>query len=103
MSKKVKFMDWGCDVQKSKYSVDDSLALKLTHPEDGPIAIASVYLENYPITDEYKKDHCWIKTWSETEGILEALIEAEVVKKVNCPSIDVNGFGSRAILVKVLI
>ena len=103
MSKKVKFMSWECDVKKSNYSVDDSLALELTHPEDGPIAVASVYLENYPITGEYKKDHCWIKTWSENEGILEALVDAEVVEKVDCASIDVNGWGSKAVMVKVLI
>lgn len=103
MSKKVKFMRWECDVQKSHYSVDDSIALELTHPEDGPIATASVYLEDYAIVDPYKKDHCWIKTWSENEGILEALIEAGVVEKAQCASIDVNGWGSLAVLVKVLI
>lgn len=101
--KKVKFMHWECDVVKTKYQVDESIALKLTHPEDGPIATATVWLENYPITGEYKKDHCWIKTWSKNEGIFEALVEAGIIEKVNCASIDVNGWGSRAVMAKVLI
>ena len=101
--KKVKFMHWECDVVKTKYQVDESIALKLTHPEDGPIATATVWLENYPITGEYKKDHCWIKTWSENEGIFEALVEAGIIEEVKCGSINVNGFGSLAKMAKVLI
>lgn len=100
--KKVKFMSWECDIEKNHY-FDGSIALELTHPEDGPIATASVYLENYPIVEPYIKDHCWIKTWSENEGILEALVEAGVVERVDCASVDINGWGSRAIMVKVLI
>lgn len=103
MSQKVKFLSWECDVVKSNYVADDSIALELTHPEDGPIATATVYLDEWKISDDYKKDHCWIKTWSENEGILEALIEAEIIEKTDCPSIDVNGWGSKAVMVKVLI
>ncbi len=32
--KKVKFMKWECDVEKAYYQ-DGSIALELTHPEDG--------------------------------------------------------------------
>ena len=103
MSNKVKFMRWECDVVKSKYVVDDSLALELTHAQDGPIATATVYLSDFPIWSEHKHELCWIKTWSENEGILEALIEAGIVEKVSHPSVDVNGYGSKAIMVKVLI
>ena len=95
--KKVKFMQWECDVVKCHYK-DGSIALELTHPEDGPIATATVFLEDLQLKDGY----VWIKTWSENEGIYEALLEADVIGK-SITDYPVNGWGSVALMVKVLI
>lgn len=93
-------MSWECDIEKENYSANNAIALELTHPEDGPIAVATVCLPDVNVVLE--TNQTWIKTWSENEGILEALIEAGIVKHGNL-HVDVNGFGSMAVLVTVLI
>lgn len=95
---KVQFQDWNCDVYRGKY-FDVTAALSLTHPEDGPIVTASVYLEQHPVTSP---DITWIKTWSENKGIFEALLEAGVIEDLGLTA-EVNEFGSVAKLAKILI
>lgn len=97
--KKVQFKQWLCDVNKLNYGENDAIALTLTNPEDGPIATATVCIPDLPLPT---KDHTWIKTWSENEGMLEALVEAGIVEDEGV-ELQMNEFGSMAKLVKVLI
>lgn len=100
---KVRFKEWDCDVKISKYSVNNQIAITLTHTEDGPIATATVYLEQVLLSKQLIDDKVtFIKTWSENEGIFEALLEAGIIQDLH-DQFDVNGFGSIARLVKVLI
>lgn len=100
---KVKFKSWNCIVEKSTYRHDGSISLSLVDAEDGqPVATASTYLEDFPIADDYKSDHCWIKTWSENNGIVQALQLAGVIDVTGTTQV-VNPFGDYAILAKVLI
>lgn len=101
---KVKFKEWICDVNKKQYA-NGQIALTLTNPIDGPIATATVNLEEIGVIlsdKETKQGLTFIKTWSENEGILEILLEAKIIEILNL-TIDVNGYGSMAVLVKVLI
>lgn len=98
---KVKFMQWECYVEK-KYYNNNQIALSLTHPEDGPIATATVNLGTSISNDDINNNYTYIKTWSENEGILEALFEAGIIELTN-KAVCVNSFGSMAVLVKVLI
>lgn len=54
------------------------LAIQLVDPEDGcPNAIASVNLPDEPCPD----GHCYLKTYSENEGIADDLIEQGIVSQ----------------------
>ena len=48
ISREVKFKEWICDVNKKQYA-NGQIALTLTHPIDGPIATATVNLEEIGI------------------------------------------------------
>jgi len=65
------------EVRVGRY-MDGMLALKLIDPKTGePILVATVCM--YPAQYASKK-HVWIKNWSENEGILTALENANVVE-----------------------
>jgi len=99
---KVKFNNWNCVVETSYYVNDsEKIALLLIDADTGErIATASVNMEEPFPLDCSKKEHVWIKTWSENEGILEALVEAGVVEQVKHQLI--NEYGAIAQLVRVL-
>lgn len=75
--KKVKFMGWECDVRLAEYN-NGRIAIELTHPDDGPIAVASVNLPD----EECEPGHTFIKDWSENAGMTEALVEAGIVEVI---------------------
>ena len=81
MAKKVKFKNWNCIVTKSKYMDNDRIALVLTEEETGePVATASVNVVEYPMGGFSERNFTFIKNYSENEGMLDALIEAGIVK-----------------------
>ena len=97
---KVKFKKWNCIVEKKQY-INGRIALMLTDEETGePVATASVNIEEYRMSDRSKKDHTFIKDYSENEGMLEALIKAGIVEHTGLQF--PIGF-VKASLVKVLI
>lgn len=70
-------------------------AIQLIDPEDGcPNAVASVNLPD----EECPEGHCFLKTYSENEGIAQDLIESGIVSEP-------TGYSERlgAPLVKILI
>jgi hypothetical protein len=72
----VRFRHWVCTVQKCQYG-NGRPALKLVDAEDGsPIATATVNLPDVPLGG----NQVAIKSYSENEGLLQALIAAGVVK-----------------------
>jgi len=72
---KVKFKDWDCYVQKTKY-FDGNTALILLDQEDHvPVATATI---NHHSLD---KDEVAIKNYSENTGMLKALENAGIVQK----------------------
>lgn len=75
--KRVWFCDRDCDVYLAPYRDGGATAIQLIDRETAePVATASVNIpEAAPPTG-----FTWIKTWSENEGILEALIDAGVVQ-----------------------
>lgn len=54
-------------------------AIKLVEPSGETLALATVNLEGLSAPPP-GPDQVWIKDWSENEGMLEALIQAGVVK-----------------------
>lgn len=72
----VRFKHWVCVVRKSQYG-NDRPALQLIDAEDGsPIATATVNLPDVPLG----RNQVAIKNYSENAGMLEALVDAGVVK-----------------------
>ena len=74
---KMQFKDYKCLVGPAYYN-NGRKVLKLV--EDGPlceeIATATVNVVEYPCEDDY----AYIKDYSENEGIVEALVEAKIIK-----------------------
>ena len=72
----MKFKDWTCDIRKGTYP-NGRTALKVYDADTGePIATATVNLPDQPLPD----NHVFIKNWSENEGILDSLVEANYIK-----------------------
>jgi len=76
----MKYKKWYCNVTKQKYAVGNRFAIMLTDSTDGePIAIATVNIPGEYMTE----NEAAIKDYSENDGMLEALMNAGIVKKVN--------------------
>lgn len=76
--KTVKFRDWNCVVVKREYD-NGRPALQLIDAEDGsPIARATVNLPDV----ELGPNQVIVKSYSENEGMLEALVAADVALPV---------------------
>jgi hypothetical protein len=71
----VQYHEWKCGILTDRYQ-DGSIKLQLYHPQEGPIATATVYLPHAAFD---KSTHVAIKDYSENEGMLNALINAGVV------------------------
>jgi hypothetical protein len=63
---------------KDTYRNNGALALE-AYDDEGPFATLSV---NLPGSGALPKNQCYIKTYSENEGLLEQLVEQKVVKEV---------------------
>lgn len=73
----VRFRDWDCKVEFSRYTDNNRLAIILFDAKDGEqIAVASVNLPeaHLPV------NHVFIKDWSENAGMLQALVDAKIVR-----------------------
>ena len=77
LKQQVKFKEWTCDVFYSKYAENGNASLTLIDSTDhSPIAIASV---NPGV--EIPSDYVVIKDYSENEGMVDALIKADIIEK----------------------
>lgn len=87
----VRFLDTDCYLKVESYAANDRPCLRLFDCENyEPMATATVN-----IMEETPAPNCvFIKTWSENEGILEALEKAGVVKRTGRQIL--CGFGSVA-------
>jgi hypothetical protein len=70
----VKFREWDCTLQKSRYD-NDRLALSLVD-EEGPVATCTVNMPDVPLG----RNEVCIKDYSENEGMAAALEAAGVIK-----------------------
>ena len=80
---------------------NERIALILKDAETGePVATASVNIVDYTMSDKSAETHTFIKDWGENKGMLQALIDQNVVEDtgISWPT----GF-VEANLVKVLI
>lgn len=89
MSYTVRFKEWNCSIHFGKYLDNNRTAIVLRNArpmiEDGilhqpgtvPIAIATVNMPNVLLMDK----EIIIKNWSENEGILDALVEANIISE----------------------
>ena len=69
------FLDWRCQILTTRYT-NGTLALLMVDADDSqPIATPTVNLDGQP-----RHGGVFIKTWSENEGIDEALIAAGVLE-----------------------
>jgi hypothetical protein len=76
-SYEVRFKDWDCLVVKRWYQNNHRRALVLVDKENGsPIATASVNLPDIMVPPE----HVLIKSYSENEGMYEALLKADIIE-----------------------
>lgn len=72
---KVRFKEWDCIVQFHLYN-NCRTAIELVDEKDGePVLMATVNIPEAHI----ESDEVIIKNYSENEGILEVLIEAEII------------------------
>lgn len=75
-SKIVQFKDWQCRVQMRKYH-NGQAAIQLVDANDGDaICTASVCLPDHAQLPGW----VFIKDWSENQGVLDALIAANVIE-----------------------
>jgi len=73
---RMRFHLWDCYVQFSKYIDGKGTVIQLYDVNDNELVItATVNLPNIPVPP----GHVLIKDYSENAGILEALIEAEII------------------------
>lgn len=72
----VNFIGYECQVKVSRYAHGLTPCLSLIDSEGMPVATATVNVSNLQLPP----DCVVIKNYSENEGILEALIAAEIVK-----------------------
>jgi hypothetical protein len=77
MSKIFRFLEYDCTVSKDKYG-DGSLALQVWTLNHEPLCRASLNLSNFGIIPP--DDHIYVKDYAENQGILAALIDAEIVE-----------------------
>lgn len=103
----VHFREWKCRVVFGRYG-DDSLAISLVDAKSGePIATCSTFLAFNDIprgdipSNGLHSDQCYIKTWGGNEGIVEALVNAGIVKEVGLHT-KPGGHDSIAVLVELL-
>jgi hypothetical protein len=110
--KTVKFKNWKCRASLTKYQGNDATAITLVDAEDeSPVATCTVNIvkEHYhpdlhneiTFSGDLPKNQCYIKTWSENNGMIESLMEAGIVKPEGS-GIDVNGQGAIAVLVDII-
>ena len=79
MSNLVNFRGYCCRVTISNYYYGNSPCLNLISTLDGsPVATATVNLIDYGFLPP--QNCCFIKDYSENQGILEALTSAEIIK-----------------------
>ena len=72
----VKFKKWNCEIELAAYS-NGRIAILLNDKDTGEhILTASVNVPEYNL----KEDELFIKDWSENEGILKALCEAQIIE-----------------------
>lgn len=70
-------MEYPCSVHYSSYAHGGTTAMLLVDAETGEVIVyASVNIEDYPLKD----GQILIKNWSENAGVLEALVEAGIVR-----------------------
>lgn len=85
-------------IVRSKYA-DDSIALFCVDKDTGePICTPSVCLRGYGITP--REGYVFIKDYSENEGMVDALVAAEVIEK---PEIFHDGFPMAKLIHPALI
>lgn len=74
--KTVKFKQWNCKPVKAFYG-NGRIAIQLIDAEDGePIATATINIPD----EDIKDDEVIIKDYSENEGMLNALLEADIIE-----------------------
>lgn len=74
--KKVKFKNWSCNIERAYYG-NGRTALELVDEDGDPITVATVNIPEVP----QSRDEVFIKDWSENEGMVEALVAAEVISE----------------------
>lgn len=76
-SQKIIFKNWKCFIEKGTYS-NGRIALELIHSKDGePVLVATINIPEIFVA----KDEVIIKNYSENEGVLELLINANIISK----------------------
>lgn len=90
----VQFKHWKCKLEFGKYQ-NDRTSISLIDTEDnGPVATATVNLDNLPLP----ANHVFIKDYAENKGMLEALIDAEIIQHVMSIPISEFAFAELCIL-----
>ena len=93
--KTVRFLDQDCSVVLANYSSNGRIAIMLLCEDGSPMTTATSCID-HPMPEGCTA----IKTYSENEGILEALVEAGIVRETGHTA--TNGFAKFPI-VEVLV
>lgn len=81
---KCRFLQWNCNVEFYTYQ-DGSTCIKLTHPQSGPIATATVCLVDFGYRPP--SGYIAVKNYSENEGMVDALARGGVIYPVEVRTI----------------
>lgn len=94
---RTKYINEEAIVEWSKYQNGTHAMVLRSRETYEPLMIPTINLEDmYDLPD---KDHMYIKTYSENEGILDALVGAGLVEDTG-KRVDVNEYGSTCALVR---
>ncbi len=76
MKIKTKHFSGDCTIQHDYYQDNFRPSIRIIDLNGHPIMTASVNIPDEPC----EPDHTYIKDWSENEGILQALLDAGIIK-----------------------
>lgn len=79
-------------VQQANYQENNKLAVMLVCDNGEPYATVSANMWEKYAMDDLKEDEFYGKHWGECEGLLEQLIEQDVIEKVDPPKSHKSGF-----------
>jgi len=92
------FKKWHCKIDLKFYSNGRKAIVLSDKESEEPIATATVNIPQATLPDD--RNYCFIKNWSENDGVLQSLQEAKIIGEIL--AFYPTGY-AEAMLVKILV